>query len=141
MSLNMTKAEREAFLADVHVGVVALPEAGRGPLAAPIWYQNEPGGDLVFVTDRDSRKFRLLEAGGRLSLCAQTEAPPYRYVSVEGPFSLETPDYEKHVRQMAVRYLGAMAEGYLATRGAELDSSVLVRMRPERWLTVDYGKM
>ena len=28
----MTKAEREAFLADVHVGVLAVDEPGRGPL-------------------------------------------------------------------------------------------------------------
>ena len=34
----MTKEERAAFLADVHVGVLAVDEPGRGPLSLPIWY-------------------------------------------------------------------------------------------------------
>ena len=32
MSLAMTVAEREAFLADVHVGIISVPEADRGTL-------------------------------------------------------------------------------------------------------------
>ena len=44
MSLAMTKQEREAFLADLHVGVISIDEAGRGPLTVPIWYDYQPGG-------------------------------------------------------------------------------------------------
>jgi nitroimidazol reductase NimA-like FMN-containing flavoprotein (pyridoxamine 5'-phosphate oxidase superfamily) len=36
MSITMTKQEREAFLAGVHVGVVSIAEQGRGPLAVPV---------------------------------------------------------------------------------------------------------
>jgi hypothetical protein len=36
MSLQMSKPEREAFLAGVHVGVISIAEPGRGPLSAPI---------------------------------------------------------------------------------------------------------
>jgi len=31
----MTKEEREAFLADVHVGVISVAEDGHGPLVVP----------------------------------------------------------------------------------------------------------
>ena len=41
----MTKAEREAFLADVHVAVLAVDEPGRGPLSLPIWYLVDGDGD------------------------------------------------------------------------------------------------
>ena len=85
MSLTMSKGEREAFLADLHVGLLSVADDGRGPLAVPIWYAYEPGGELRFVTGRDSRKGRLLARAGRVSLCVQTEALPYKYVSVEGP--------------------------------------------------------
>jgi hypothetical protein len=34
MSLAMTRQEREAFLADVHVGIISIADEGRGPLAA-----------------------------------------------------------------------------------------------------------
>lgn len=145
MSLAMTRQEREAFLADLHVGVISIAEEGRGPLTVPIWYAYEPGGELRVITDRDSRKGRLLEKAARLSLCAQTETPPYRYVSVEGPIvGIEPSDTERDARPMAHRYLGPeLGDRYIeATRGggADRSASVLVRVRPERWLSVDYGK-
>ena len=34
----MTKQEREAFLADLHIGIISIPDGGRGPLTVPIWY-------------------------------------------------------------------------------------------------------
>jgi hypothetical protein len=30
VSLAMTKQERETFLADLHVGIISIPEEGRG---------------------------------------------------------------------------------------------------------------
>jgi nitroimidazol reductase NimA-like FMN-containing flavoprotein (pyridoxamine 5'-phosphate oxidase superfamily) len=144
MSLRMTRAERERFLAEVHVGVISIAEPGRGPLAVPIWYGYEPGGEVWIVTERASRKGRLLEQAGRFSLVAQTEAPPYRYASVEGRIvSIGPADVERHTRPLAHRYLGReLGDRYIeATGGADARSdSVVVRMRPERWLTTDYSK-
>jgi nitroimidazol reductase NimA-like FMN-containing flavoprotein (pyridoxamine 5'-phosphate oxidase superfamily) len=37
--LSMSAEQREAFLSEVHVAVLAVDEPGRGPLALPIWYQ------------------------------------------------------------------------------------------------------
>ena len=71
MSLRMTKAEREEFLAGLHVGIISIAEPGRGPLTVPIWYGYEPGGELWIVTEGDSRKGRLLKQVERFSLCAQ----------------------------------------------------------------------
>ena len=141
MSLAMTRAEREAFLADVHVGVISLAEPGRGPLTVPIWYAYEPGGELRVVTGRDSRKGRLLAAAPRVAFCVQTEKPPYRYVSVEGPVVHVGPaDRERDVRPIAHRYLGPeLGERYLEAT-ADAEESILVRVRPERWLSVDYAK-
>lgn len=140
MSLNMSKAEREAFLAEVHVGVLSISEPGCGPLTAPVWYDYEPGGNLWFITGRNSRKGKLLTEGTRVSLCAQTEEPPYRYVSVEGPVSeIRAADRDEELRAMARRYLGPEQGDRYAEANAVGDS-ILVRVTPERWLTVDYGK-
>lgn len=143
MSLKMSKTEREKFLAELHVGVISIAEEGRGPLCAPIWYEYEPGGELWILTGRDSRKGRLLQDAGRFSLVAQTETPPYQYVSVEGPItSIEKPDLDRHERPMAHRYLGQeFGDSYIeSTRTDSNADSILVRMRPERWLTTDYSK-
>jgi nitroimidazol reductase NimA-like FMN-containing flavoprotein (pyridoxamine 5'-phosphate oxidase superfamily) len=142
MSLAMTKPEREAFLADVHVGIISLAEAGRGPLTVPVWYAYEPGGEVRIVTGRASRKGQLLTAAGRFSLCTHTETPPYKYVSVEGPIvAIEDADVERDLRPLARRYLGAqMGDRYVEGARPEHSDNVLVRMRPARWLTVDYAK-
>lgn len=142
MSLEMTRAEREAFLADLHVGVISIEQPGRAPLSVPIWYDFRPEVGLWIVTERHSRKGRLLAAAGRFTLCAQTEAPPlYKYVSVEGPIVSTRPaDREKDVRPMARRYFGeALGDQYVESQSGE--DNVVVTMRPERWRTMDYGKL
>jgi nitroimidazol reductase NimA-like FMN-containing flavoprotein (pyridoxamine 5'-phosphate oxidase superfamily) len=137
----MTKQERERFLADLHVGIISIPEEGRGPLTVPIWYSYEPGGELRVVTARTSRKAHLLQRAGRFSLCAQTETPPYKYVSVEGPVAaIEPADLERDRRPLARRYLGAERGDRYIESTRDFVGNVLVRMRPERWLTVDYAK-
>ncbi|MGZ9142655.1 MAG: pyridoxamine 5'-phosphate oxidase [Candidatus Binatia bacterium] len=140
----MTRQEREAFLADVHVGVISIAEVGRGPLTVPIWYAYEPGGELRIMTGRESRKGSLLACAGRFSLCAQSESPPYKYVSVEGPIvSTEAADIERDLRPLARRYLGKEAGDRYVEETRNLPThtdNVLIRMRPERWLTTDYSK-
>src|SRR5246127_2654457 len=133
----MTRQEREMFLADLHVGIISIPEEGRGPLTVPIWYSYEPGGELRVVTARTSRKAQLLQHAGRFSVCVQTETPPYKYVSVEGPIVVvEAADLERDRRPLARRYLGTeLGDRYIeSTR--DMVGNVLVRMQPERWLTV-----
>jgi hypothetical protein len=142
MQRKMTKAEREAFLAEPRVAVLALGERGRGPLAVPIWYFYEPGGEVVFVTPKSSHKGKLMSEGGRISLCVQSEERPYRYVSVEGPISsIGTATTEDDVRPLAIRYLGEVeGNAYADARGPDLvDASMLVHMTPERWLTADFS--
>jgi nitroimidazol reductase NimA-like FMN-containing flavoprotein (pyridoxamine 5'-phosphate oxidase superfamily) len=141
MSLAMKKEEREAFLADIHVAVISVAEDGHGPLVVPIWYSYEPGAEVRIITGRASRKGKLLERAGRFSLCVQTETLPYKYVSVEGPIvAVEAADLERDRRPLARRYLGTeLGDRYIENR-RDAVGSLLVRMRPERWLTRDYAK-
>src|SRR5512143_2084881 len=133
-SLAMSRAKREEFLARARVGVVSIADPARGPLAVPVWYRYTPGGTLRFVTGASSRKATLLRAAGRAGFCVQSETPPYQYVSIEGPITIGTPDYERDVRQVALRYLGEqMGAMYLATAGQDPEPSILVELRPERW--------
>lgn len=140
----MTIEEREAFLAKPWIAVIAIAGPGRGPLAVPVWYSYAPGGDLCIWTGSKTDKARRLQAAGRISVCVQDPQPPYRYVSVEGPYSIEPVQFERDVRPMALRYFGPeMGEKYLASIGgaAGVAEDILVRLRPERWLTVDYSKL
>jgi hypothetical protein len=141
MALAMTRSEREAFLAGVHVGVVSIERAGKPPLTVPIWYDFDPAIGVWLITGRASEKGRALEKAGRFALCAQSEAPPlYQYVSVEGPvISVRPARLEEDLRPMARRYFGRELGDRYAD-GSANDGSLVFTMRPERWRTVDYRK-
>ena len=144
MAFNMTKAEREGFLAEARVGVLAIPEGGLGPLTSPVWYDYAPGGDLWFLTQGTARKGQLLQVGDRVSLLVQTESSPYKYVSIEGPVSAITPsDLLADLQPMAQRYLGEQGGiDYAAglTESYAKGNAIKVFVSPERWLAVDYAK-
>jgi PPOX class probable F420-dependent enzyme len=139
----MTPAERQAFLAEVHVAVVTVAdEDGRGPLAIPLWYDYRPGGEIILVTGRDSRKAQLIRQAGRVTVCVQTQEMPYRYASVEGPVTaIEDAVTVEQRWELARRYLGPEgADGYIEATRDVTDRMCAIHIRPEHWLTRDYTK-
>lgn len=141
MTLKMTTTEREEFLAGVHVGIISIPREGRAPLTAPIWYSYEPGGEVLVGMGRASKKGLLVEQGTMISLCAQDENPPYKYVTIEGPVvSVTDTNTDMDTRPMAIRYLGEEMGNSYADQSTDA-GGIQVRIKPEVWLTTDYGKM
>jgi nitroimidazol reductase NimA-like FMN-containing flavoprotein (pyridoxamine 5'-phosphate oxidase superfamily) len=142
MSLVMTRAEREEFLAGVHVGIVSVDDPGHGPLSVPVWYAYQPGATVDILTDGQSRKARRMRTAGRFTLCVQTESIPYCYVSVEGPITVirDTVSSEER-RALAYRYLGQeLGDRYLAATSDDPSESAVFRMSPERWLSADFSR-
>ena len=142
MPRKMTEQEREAFLAGDHVGVLSIASDDvRPPLAIPVWYAYEPGGDVTFFTGTGARKVALARAAGVASLCVQQEQPPYKYVTVEGPITvLDGAPTADQLLAITRRYLPeddaqAYAAGSLADGGAGIE---FLTIRPDRWLTADF---
>jgi len=135
----MSRDEREAFLAETHVGVLAVERADRAPLAVPIWYGYQPGDDVLLWTEAGTVKERLIRAAGRFAITAQVETPPYRYVTAEGPVTSIAPADAETACGIAVRYLGE-DEGAKFTEANLTPNAVLIRMQPRRWLSTDYSK-
>jgi hypothetical protein len=111
----------------------------RAPLSVPIWYGYEPGGEVLLWTDEGSVKEKLIRAAGHFSITAQDEQPPYRYVSTDGEVTAIEPAVREEVQAIAVRYLGEEA-GAAFTDQSLSPTSVVIRMRPQRWLSTDYSK-
>jgi len=142
MWVAMSAAEREEFLAGVHVGVLsaAIGTAGQ-TVAVPVWYSYQPGGLVTVLTGRRSRKAAAIRAACRFGLCAQDASPPYRYVSVEGAVISEEEPGPGERLTMARRYLGtAGGDRYLADNPDPGRENVAFRMRPQHWLSQDQGK-
>jgi len=135
---TMSIEDRERFLADLHVGVLAVERPDRAPLAVPIWYAYEPGGELSIWTIEGTLKDKLIRAAGRFSFTVQNEEPPYKYVAVDGDVTSVGPADETEVRKIAIRYLGEEAGNQFADEN-QSPSSIVIRMQPKKWLSVDYS--
>jgi PPOX class probable F420-dependent enzyme len=138
-ALSMTTGEREEFLAGLHVGVLAVERSEGPPLVSPVWYRYSPGSALEITTGGTTEKVRLMESSGRASLCAQSEALPYAYVTVEGPVEISKSDRQKRV-EIAMRYLGDELGTRYVDSTPDADN-ILVRLAPEHWRTTDFAKL
>ncbi|WSQ09943.1 pyridoxamine 5'-phosphate oxidase family protein [Streptomyces sp. NBC_01231] len=139
--MALTHEERAQFLAEPHIAALAVNAGpGRAPLTVPIWYQYEPDGTVWIMTGLESRKNELISAAGRFTLMIDRLEPTIRYVSVEGPVLDTTPATIEQLREMSARYLPAdKVDGYVNTAWKEHGEQVVIRMRPERWLSSDLG--
>jgi PPOX class probable F420-dependent enzyme len=135
-----SETERQEFLAALHVGVLSVAATdGRPPASVPIWYDYTPGGNIRVHTGAGSRKAKLIERAGVVTLVVQREDPPYQYVVVEGTVVDTTTPTPLDVREaIAIRYLGE--EGGRAFVSSLKDQpGVLFTIRPDRWLTADFS--
>ncbi|WP_329547015.1 pyridoxamine 5'-phosphate oxidase family protein [Streptomyces sp. NBC_01356] len=141
--MALPREEREAFLAEPHVAAFAVDAgAGRAPLTVPIWYRYEPDGTVWIMTALDSRKNELIEAAGRFSLMVDRLEPTIRYVSVEGPVVGTAPATREQLHEISARYLPAdKVDAYVDSAWKEHGAQVVVRMRPERWVSSDLGSL
>ena len=140
MSFVMTAEERMAFLAEPNIGILAVTRDGRAPLAVPVWYDYAPGGEILIWIGRDSVKDKLIKAAGRFSFAVQDETWPYKYVTAEGSVVAgDEPPTRDQALQIVRRYAPedeavAYVDKVLSAR------TILVRMRPEKWLSNDQSK-
>lgn len=139
---TMNEQQRQEFLAGLHIGILGLERADGPPLVVPVWYAYQPGGEVEVLTSASSLKGRLASAAGRGSLCAQQEELPYKYVTVEGTIEIDkfAPGLIRAaVEPMAIRYLGdELGRDYAS--GETASDEIRIRLRPERWFSVDYSE-
>ncbi|ORW50075.1 pyridoxamine 5-phosphate oxidase [Mycobacterium paraense] len=135
---SFSEAERQEFLAAKHVAVLSVAADGRPPASVPIWYDYTPGGNIRIMTGSSTRKAKLIERAGAVTLVVQHEEPPYQYVVVEGSVvDTITPAPVDVQEAIAIRYLGEEG-GRAFVRSMEGVEEVLFTIRPDRWLSADF---
>jgi PPOX class probable F420-dependent enzyme len=135
-----TEQQRQEFLAAKHVAVLSVAaKDGRPPASVPMWYDYEPGGNIRINTGAGSRKARLVEQAGVVTVVVQREEPPYQYVVVEGTVVETVAPAPVDVKEeIAIRYLGDEG-GRAFVQGMSDVESVLFVVRPDRWITADFS--
>lgn len=141
--MALSKDEREQFLTEPHIAALSVYAGDkRGPLTVPIWYQYTPGGEPWLLTGSGSRKHRLIEAAGHLSLMVERVEPTVRYVAVDGAVSRIEPGTYDQLVELAKRYLAPEnVERYLEYARREHGESVVIHLKPEHWLSADLGRL
>ncbi|GAA1695857.1 pyridoxamine 5'-phosphate oxidase family protein [Fodinicola feengrottensis] len=143
----MSEQGRQDFLAAIHVGTLSVASIDeRPPLAVPVFYHYEPGGDLTFFTNthgRQSRKVGLIAKHGVLSLSVQHEELPYKYVTVEGTVTgIEQPPTAERMLAITRRYMPEeFAQSFVQQELAHPGGTVLMyTVRPDRWHSADMSE-
>jgi PPOX class probable F420-dependent enzyme len=128
----MDEAEWRAFLRDpVRPAVLATSRADGRPHAAPIWYDLDDNGAIVFNTGAGTVKGRNLRRTGQATLVVQDDRPPYSFVVISGTatWSDDLDDVRAWAARIGGRYMGAdRAEDYGARNG--VPGELVVRVTP-----------
>ncbi len=132
---RMAPDEIDRFLQGppVRPAVLATVRADGRAHVAPIWFEVDDDGSIVWNTGESTVKGRNLRRTGRASLCIDDDQPPYAFVTIEGPVTID--DNLEEVRAWAARlggrYMGAdRAEEYGARNG--VPGELVVRLHPEK---------
>ncbi len=122
--------QREEFLKQSNVAVLATVGPGDRAHAAPIWYLYEDGV-FFMATGRGSQKHRNVEAHPEVTLVIDQRSLPYYAVMVRGTAEIGPRLSDESRRRMATRYLGGeLARAYLERVSGE--DSVTIRLRPRK---------
>jgi PPOX class probable F420-dependent enzyme len=123
-----------AFLRDpVRPATVATTRKDGSPHVAPVWYDVDDDGTIVFTTGATTAKGYAIRRTGRVALCVQDDRPPFSFVIVEGDatWSDDLDDVRAWAARLGGRYMGAeRAEEYGARNG--VPGELLIRVTPTR---------
>ena len=135
VNFSMSTEQQQAFLSEPRVGIFAFNQGGESPLLTPMWFVYEAGPEEYwFITSAESRKGQLLFVGSPISMVAQKDTVPHKYVSVRGKVTALEDASAADWQTMAAHYSVAGGEGIEATG---LTNPILVRVRIERWTSYD----
>jgi PPOX class probable F420-dependent enzyme len=134
MTHAMTTDEVRAFLTaqPARTGKLATVCADGRPHVAPVWYDVDEDGSVVFNTGAGTVKGRNLAREGRTALCADDERPPFSFVLVEGTVSIseDLAEVRHWASRIGGRYMGQdRAEEYGRRNGVA--GELLVRVHPD----------
>jgi PPOX class probable F420-dependent enzyme len=129
----MSEEEWKAFLAvePPHTGKLATVRKDGRPHVAPIWFDLDDDGSIVFTTGAETLKGKSIRRDPRVSLCVDDERPPFSFVAIEGKVDINEDLDEVLVwaTRIGGRYMGAEKAETYGRRNA-VAGELLVRLRP-----------
>lgn len=131
---KMSDKECKAFLTEQpRTGKLATIRKDGRPHVAPIWFDLDDDGSIVFTTGADTLKGKSIRRDPRVCLCVDDERPPFSFVVVEGKVDVSDDLEEMLVwaTRIGGRYMGVDQAEAFGRRNA-VPGELLVRLRPTR---------
>jgi PPOX class probable F420-dependent enzyme len=129
----MNEEEWKTFLTaePPHTGKLATVRKDGRPHVAPIWFELDDEGSIVFTTGAETLKGRSIRRDPRICLCVDDERPPFSFVIVDGKVDVSEDLDEMLVwtTRIGGRYMGAENADAYGRRNA-VSGELLVRLRP-----------
>jgi PPOX class probable F420-dependent enzyme len=130
---TMTDDEYRAFMTGrpARTGKLGTTRADGRPHVAPIWYDLDDDGTVVFTTGAESLKGKALRRDPRVCLCVDDDTPPFSFAIVEGTAKIgeDLDELLVWAIRIAERYVGDdQAEAY--GRRNAVPGELLVRVSP-----------
>ena len=130
----MTEQQVLAFLrSPVRTATLATTRKDGRPHVAPIWYDVDDDGTVLFNTGATTVKGHAIRRDGIVALCVQDDQPPFTFVIVEGDatWTDDLAEVRAWAARIGGRYMGAdRAEEFGARNG--VPGELLVRVTPAR---------
>lgn len=131
----MTDVQVHTFLTKVppHTGKLATVRSDGRPHVAPVWYEVDDDGTIVFNTGASTVKARNLRREPRASFCVDDDRAPFSFVLLEGVVVLgdDLDEVRSWATRIGGRYMGEdRAEEFGARNGVA--GELVARLHPER---------
>ncbi|HEX3793308.1 MAG TPA: PPOX class F420-dependent oxidoreductase [Acidimicrobiales bacterium] len=131
----MTDEEVRAFLTarPARTGKLGTVRADGRPHVAPVWYDVEDDGTLVFNTGENTVKGRNLLRDNRATICVDDERPPFSFVLVEGRVEIirDLAQVRHWAGRIGGRYMGEERADEFGERNG-VEGELLIRLRPDQ---------
>jgi PPOX class probable F420-dependent enzyme len=130
----MTDAEVRIFLMALpaRTAKLATVRADGRPHVAPVWYDVDVDGTLLFNTGADTVKGRNLLRDGRAAICVDDERPPFSFVTLEGRVEIveDLDEVRRWAERIGGRYMGHERAVEYGERNG-VPGELLIRLRAD----------
>ena len=124
--------DKEEFLKQANMGVLATIGPGSRSHAMPVWYIYEDGR-IIVTAARGSQKHRNIERNSEATLVVDRREPPYYAVMVQGKAEIGPPTSDDLRLRIASRYLGEeRGRAYVSRSTGE--NSITIYLQPDRFV-------
>jgi len=130
----------DSFLQKSPVAILCTHNSDGTIHAAPVWFQYNTNNEILFATQDDTRRIKNIKKNPDVTVVVETEQLPYKGVVIYGKANLDYDNVLPRRTAMYEKYMPHANAEKLAKGLGAMRKAVLIRVRPGKITSYDYGK-